>query len=77
MGLDVVGVEFHEAGDQQVAPAILAERGSTRRDAGDAPVREREAAVDDLVPEHDGGVAEDLWAHGVAVVEGAGAGPKG
>ncbi len=53
VALDMVGVEFDEAGDQQVAAEVLADVRGSWRDVGDAAVADREAAVDDLIGQHD------------------------
>ena len=65
MTFDVIGVELHEAGYQEVAAEILAADGGSRRDIGDAAAAQGEAAVDHLVAQDDAGVAENLVAHGV------------
>ncbi len=77
MPFDVIGVEFHEAGDQQVAAEVLAEGRGTVGNARDATVANLEAAVDHLVRQHDEGVAEDMSAHGCSAGGGTAAGPKG
>ena len=77
MALDMVGVEFHEAGDQQVAVEVFAEARRALGDARDATVANLEAAADNFVREHDERVAEDLMAHGCSAGGGTAAGPKG
>ena len=77
MTLDMVGVELDEAGDQKVAVEVLTDGRGAMRDVGDAAVADREAAVNDLLGQHDARVAEDLLAHGCSAGRGTAGGPKG
>ena len=57
MALEVVGMQFDEAGDQKVAVEILAVRGGAGINGGQLSVRDQHRTGDDLVGKHDAGIA--------------------
>ena len=61
VALEMVGVQFDQAGDQEVAAHVLAGARRRRRDVGDQAVADRQRAVDDLVGQHDARIVQDQF----------------
>ena len=78
MALDMVGVQFDEAGDEDVAAHVLA-GGGAFVEAGDHAVAQHHMAVDHRLRRDDAGIGEDgLVGHVRLLPKGGGTdGPNG
>lgn len=66
MLLEMVGMQFHQAGNQEIAFKIFSGLGGAFADIGDLAVADQNGAQNNIVFQNDTGVGKGVLSHGVA-----------